>query len=193
MSYNRPTTCPEFFDAIHHRRPFDTSVRNARERVRVEGHYIAVLSHHLHSFDLRGELADDVVRSAKDLYERYVEEQPAIAHFPMTRDAHPPRYDASGQVEQEPNPDGGKPDRRALYTDEAVYYVSATTESGMTTVLGLLTAGGEARINSQLSSMVQASRADAIRLGLREAAKLVQDRTATYPYYFDGAIVARNA
>lgn len=150
-----------------------------------------MLSHHLDRFDLRGELAADVVRSAKDLYERYVEEQPAIVLFPMSRDTHPLRHDASGQAEQEPNPEGGKPDRRARYSDEAIYYLTATTATGLRRVLGFLTAGGEAHIHSQMSSIVPASRADALRLGLREAAKLVRERTAADPYHFDGAIVAR--
>lgn len=191
MSYDHPTTYPEFFYAVRHRRPFDTSVRNTGNSVRLEGHAIAVLSYRLDRFDLRGDLAADVVRSAKDLYTRYVAEQPAIAHFPMTRDTQPLRHHASGQAEQEPRPEGGKPDHRARYSDEAIYYVTATTATGLRRVLGFLTAGGEDHIRPRLSPFVPASRADAFRLGLQEAAKLVRERTAADPYHFDGQIVAR--
>lgn len=192
MSYNHPSTGPELISAISHRRPFDISARAKGRSICVEGHYIAVLSHHLDRFELSGTLAGDVVRSAKDLYERYVEEQPAIASFPMTRDAHPVRI-VDGAPEQEPNPGGGEPDRRALHSDEAVYYVTATTADGTSTVLGYVTAGGAARIDSAALALLTSGRADAIAAGLQEAADRVRERTSADPHFFDGAVVERKA
>lgn len=164
-------TLDDITSATAGRRTFHAPFTLSGMYARLDGHYVAVLSYSVprdHG-TLTGALADIVNRSMRDLNARYLGNAPAIAR----------------------HADGGlSDDRRALWDDEAVYYVTELDRlSNESVVLGYVTAGGDYFGDDGALARLTHARASAVVTGLTEAARRIRECLSHDAYLHDGQVV----